>query len=57
MEDRVKQTLKMIQFFNENFQNIPVILGGDFNEEPQNKPISDIMESTFIDFHTLTKIQ
>ena len=57
MEDRVKQTLKIIQFFSENFQNIPVIIGGDFNEEPQNKPIADIMESTFIDLHTLSKIQ
>ena len=34
-----------------------MVLGGDFNEEPQNKPISDIMESTFLDLYTLKKIQ
>ena len=34
-----------------------MIIGGDFNEEPQNKPISDIMESNFIDFYTMVRIQ
>ena len=57
MNDRIRQTLKIIQFFNENYQDLPVILSGDFNEEPQNKPISDIMESNFIDFYTMVRIQ
>jgi hypothetical protein len=34
-----------------------VIVGGDFHEEPQNKPIADIMESAFLDLFTLHKIQ
>ena len=59
METRVKQTLKLTQFFatNRNFLKVPVILAGDFNEEPQNKPIKDIMESSFIDIFTLHKLQ
>ena len=55
-EIRVRQTLKITQFFTDNFQHIPVIIGGDFNEEPQNKPIADIMESAFLDLFTLHKI-
>lgn len=34
-----------------------MLLGGDFNEEPQNKPICDIMESSFVDLYTLKMIQ
>ena len=34
-----------------------MIVGGDFNEEPQNKPIADIMESSFFDLYTLMKVQ
>lgn len=57
MEERIRQTLKITQYFSNNFTDIPVLLGGDFNEEPQNKPISDIMESSFVDLYTLKMIQ
>jgi endonuclease/exonuclease/phosphatase family metal-dependent hydrolase len=56
MEERIRQTLKITQYFSNNFTDIPVLLGGDFNEEPQNKPISDIMESSFVDLYTLKMI-
>jgi endonuclease/exonuclease/phosphatase family metal-dependent hydrolase len=57
MEERIRQTLKITQYFSNNFTDIPVLLGGDFNEEPQNKPICDIMESSFVDLYTLKMIQ
>lgn len=56
MEERIRQTLKITQYFSNNFTDMPVILGGDFNEEPQNKPICDIMESSFVDLYTLKMI-
>ena len=56
-EERIRQTLKITQYFSNNFTDIPVVLGGDFNEEPQNKPICDIMESSFVDLYTLKMIQ
>ena len=55
MEDRKMQTEKIVQFFSDNFKDIPVIFGGDFNEEPQNPPISENMESKFIDLYQLAK--
>jgi len=31
------------------FSDIPVIIGGDFNEEPQNEPIAQNMKKNFYD--------
>jgi hypothetical protein len=36
---------------------MPVIIAGDFNEEPENLPISNVMEAHFVDLHALMKIQ
>lgn len=36
-----------MNYFNNNYTNIPVIIGGNFNDEPQNSPISEIMNSNF----------
>ena len=35
MEDRVKQTQMICDFYkNKEYENIPVLVAGDFNEEP-----------------------
>ena len=34
-----------------------MILGGDFNEESEGMPISNVMEAAFIDLYTLMKMQ
>ena len=36
---------------------MPVIVAGDFNEEPQNQPIKGVMESSFIDLYTQVMLQ
>ena len=33
-KERIRQTLKIVQFFTEKFSDLPVIVGGDFNSEP-----------------------
>ena len=33
----------MVDYFEVNYKDIPVFIGGDFNEEPQNKPIAEVM--------------
>ena len=35
---------------------MPVFIAGDFNEEPQNAPIDDVMESEFVDLYSLVTI-
>jgi len=34
MGDRVKQTTYMKEYFSSKYKNMPVFIGGDFNEEP-----------------------
>ena len=33
-DQRVRQCLKICEYFQTNFQDCPVIMAGDFNEEP-----------------------
>ena len=56
MEIRVEQTQKIKEFFNnEHYKDIPVLVAGDFNEIPENKPIKDIMMNSFFDLYSLAK--
>lgn len=57
MDKRVQQCQQLCEYFKSNYQNIPVIISGDFNEEPQNQPIKEVMESEFIDLYSQMKIQ
>lgn len=52
-EVRVKQVIKLSKFFDENYRNLPVIISGDFNDEPQSKIIADLMYSSYQDIFTL----
>ena len=36
------------EYFDQNHQDIPCFMAGDFNEEPQNEPIT-LMKKSFID--------
>tara|TARA_B110000285_G_C15020619_1_gene561363 strand:- start:371 stop:568 length:198 start_codon:yes stop_codon:yes gene_type:complete len=51
LQRRSKQALKLTDYFKEQFQDIPVIIAGDFNEQPENLPISNVMEANFVDLH------
>ena len=53
MERRIQQTKSIKSHFQNKFQDIPVFIAGDFNEESQNPPISEIMESSFTDLYSL----
>lgn len=46
----------MKDYFARNYTNLPVFIGGDFNEEPQNEPIT-IMKSGFSDLYHSMRIQ
>ena len=39
MEERSKSTAVLLDYFGKNYQDIPVIVAGDFNEDPYNEPI------------------
>ena len=49
---RVDQTEKINKFFKDNFNDIPVILAGDFNDVVESDPINKI-ETLFIDAYTI----
>ena len=51
MEKRSGQCVEIVDYFSKNYTDLPVFLGGDFNEEPQNEPIHSVMESAFLDLH------
>ena len=53
VKERVQQTQKIKEFFDTNHKDLPVIMGGDFNEIPANEPIAEVMESSFVDLYTL----
>ena len=36
------------KYFDTNYTDIPCFMAGDFNEEPQNEPIT-LMKTTFVD--------
>ena len=62
MGQRVVQCQQMVDYFQSNFQDVPVFIAGDFNEEPQNDPIAKVMASGFVDLHavlaqTLSEVQ
>jgi len=40
-----------MEFFDHNYEDIPVFVAGDFNEEPHNDPISSIMKASFQDLY------
>ena len=57
---RLQMVNNFVTYLDSNLANDSyIILGGDLmkNPKPVNKPIADNMESTFIDFYTMTKIQ
>ena len=42
---RVKQISVLLDFYAPFFTNIPVFIAGDFNEDPDEEPIADLMNS------------
>jgi len=38
-EERCRSAAMLLDYFGENFQDLPVIVAGDFNEDPYNEPI------------------
>ena len=56
MELRKNQTKQLVDFFalSGYRKKLPLIVGGDFNEEPQNQPIAENMERDFVDMYTMT---
>ena len=48
IKDRVTQCQMIKEYFDQNHQDIPCFMAGDFNEEPQNEPIT-VMKQSFID--------
>lgn len=61
MPARVKQCKVLTEVFKAkhpfDYSRIPVFMAGDFNEEPQNEPIKDIMTKEFEDLWTLKDTQ
>jgi len=55
MGQRVVQCQQMVDYFESNYLDIPVFIGGDFNEEPQNQPIAEVMNSGFGDLFPITQ--
>ena len=53
MYSRLKQTNMIKDYFDYNYQDLPVFVAGDFNEEPQNEPIRDVMDVAFKDLYSL----
>lgn len=54
---RVKSTNVIKDYFADKYRNIPVFIAGDYNEEPQNEPISKIMKENFVDLYTIKQKQ
>ena len=50
---RIEQTKMIKSIFENQYQNIPVFIAGDFNEVPQKEPIADIMLSGFKDLYSI----
>ena len=61
MQTRVRQCTKITEVFQKyqetrranGYFDVPVIIAGDFNEEPQNEPIAEVMIKDFTDLYTL----
>jgi endonuclease/exonuclease/phosphatase (EEP) superfamily protein YafD len=53
---RTQQVRQIISFFQQNFQNIPVIFGGDFNDTVKSEPIQ-LLLNFFTDFYTIKQLQ
>jgi len=53
MPERTNACKIMIEDFSKNFQDKPVFIAGDFNEEAENEPIT-IMNSLFEDLYSRT---
>jgi len=61
--ERIMQT-KFIADFIENFievsheyKDIPVIVSGSFQEEPESEAIADVMGNNFLDLYTIAQTQ
>lgn len=54
---RVREVTRLFQDFAANLleQNIPVIVAGDFNDEPLSDPIKLMVKNKFTDLHVLSK--
>ena len=51
-ELRVKQTEAILNFFTENYSDLPVLVAGDFNDSPKTEPIK-VMNIQFVDLFNL----
>ena len=49
---RTEQVNLIRKFFQENFQEMPVFIGGDFNDTPESEPIARGMKSEFMDLYS-----
>ena len=60
-QERLEQVLRLVEFKRETeafFEDqFPVIIAGDFNDEPNSDVISQVMEYDFIDAHGLKNIE
>ena len=52
MSARIRQTAAIRDYCRNNWEDLPVIFAGDFNEEPQNEPMTTMREA-FVDFYSL----
>ena len=53
---RSKEVAKITEFFKKNYTDVPVIVCGDFNDDPTSQPILD-MEKNFVDIYTHMMMQ
>ena len=49
---RIAQADSIRKFFQNNFRDLPVIIGGDFNDTPDSEAIARGMKSEFIDLYS-----
>ena len=60
-QERLEQVAKLVEFKRETEQffddQFPVIIAGDFNDEPTSNVISGVMEKDFVDAYALKDIQ
>lgn len=57
VEQRVEQAALIKAYYADKYRDIPVFIAGDFNEEYQNEPIADVMDSSFQDLYSIMQLE
>ena len=53
IEQRIQQTNFIQEYYADQYQDVPVFIAGNFNEEYKNEPITGVMNSGFQDLYSL----